>query len=184
MMELIVRHAWASESRMADVVRIHDSNRGGRRSGKVCKLRAVTNDGDGARCHYVEIRDLGYISDLQREYLENVPSSDVNDHLRRNHLTLEIAPEPPWQTISSDNAGIVFDYLKDSIFMNAKTREKFYVREDQYYQFEIDKSGLFGNCWYFIVHPDRYPRLLAIVALLLAILGYSLKDWIAAYWAH
>jgi hypothetical protein len=77
-------------------------------------------------------------------------------------------------------ASQTFDDYRDSIFMDGKTRIRLYVNTDREYDFEVSKPGLLGNLRYFIAHPDRYLRFLAwiaIFALVLAILGYSFKDW-------
>ena len=68
--------------------------------------------------------------------------------------------------------------------MDGKTRIRLYVNTDKEYDFEVSKAGLSGNLRYFIAHPDRYLRFLAwitVFALVLAILGYSFKDWYPSF---
>ena len=148
-MKLTVRERFDDEMK-DDMVRIDDTHRGGIRSGRVCKLTAVYNESDGATRRYIEVKGIGTVSDLI-PYLERHPK-----------------------------ASQTFNDYRDSIFMDGKTRIRLYVNTDKEYDFEVSKAGLSGNLRYFIAHPDRYLRFLAwitVFALVLAILGYSFKDW-------
>jgi hypothetical protein len=76
------------------------------------------------------------------------------------------------------------DAYKDSVFMNAKTRDKFHVRERKTYQFRIRQAGLWGKFLYFMAYPGRHDNLsvlagvVGVVLGVLALLGWTLRDWI------
>jgi hypothetical protein len=51
------------------------------------------------------------------------------------------------------------------------------------YKFELERARLLGNSVYFTRHLDRYAKSLAwgaAIAGVIGIIGYTLKDWIAA----
>jgi hypothetical protein len=154
--DLTVRHRF--DDKMAvDMVRIGDAHRNGIQSGAICRLTAVTNDGDGPISRYVEVKGIGTSPSDVMPYLEAHPGESI-----------------------------VFADFQNSAFMDDKTRQKFRVTAGKQYKFSIDHARLSGNCWYLIVHPDRYQKLLGwagFVGVVFGVLGYTLKDWIAAYFS-
>lgn len=151
MEDLMVRDRF-SKDMSDDLVCTHESNRGGIKNKKVCRLTALTADRDPGKSRYVEVRGIGN------------RSCDLDEYL-------DVHPEMPRD----------FAHYQTSIFMNADTRQRFNFTPGKRYRISLQKAGLYGNCCYFVAHPDRYSKLwpwVALCGLLLAILGYSLKDWI------
>jgi hypothetical protein len=149
-MKLTVRSRFDDDMK-DDLVRIDRTHRNGIGSGRICKLESVDNDSDESIARYVEVRGIGTtVSDLM-PYFERNPTE----------------PQDRERYISS-------------AFMDEATRIKFYLKIGGEYEFRISKAGFLGNFRYFVSHPDRYGRTLAwagIIGVLLAIGGYSLKDW-------
>jgi hypothetical protein len=179
-MELTVRHAWKKEADLSDLVRIHESHRGGIENDKVCKVTALTDNGTGSTPRYVVVKGQGTgFCDLSPNFLVNHYSE-----IKEMYVSLG-EPEQSLEYIKNhDNEqSKAVKYFVGSIFMNGDTRKAFHVDVNKAYQFELEEARLLGNFLYLARHPDRYAKSLAWaggIGLVLALLGFSLKDWIVA----
>jgi hypothetical protein len=71
-MELTVRHAWNKEANVSDLVRIHESRRGGIENETLCKVTALSNNGTGRISRYVVVKGQGTgFCDLRPNFVED-----------------------------------------------------------------------------------------------------------------